>query len=104
MIQGHTSGDVTIVTHGTISRVDTGMIKHRTLESCCAGVTVSAILIIGIGWNMRHMFTRTDDTVVTGNTGNRGIINTQIMIKYPGNKRTRRMAGTTIQCCGHVID
>jgi len=92
------------MTHGAISRIDTGMIKYRTLETRGTGVTVSAILIIGVGWNMRHMFTCTDNAVVTGDTGNRGIIYTQVMIKYPGDKRTRRMTGTAIQWCGHVVD
>ena len=33
VIQRHTGGDVTIVTHGAISRVDTGMVEYRALEA-----------------------------------------------------------------------
>ena len=97
MIQGHAGGDVTIVTQSAIGCIDTVVIKYRTLKTRCTQVTVSAILIIGIGWNMSHMFARADGAVVTGNTGNRWIINTQVMIKHASGKRTWSMAGTAIQ-------
>ena len=104
VIQGHASGDVTVVTHGAVGRIDTAVVEHRALEARCAQMTVSAILIIGIGWDMCHMFTSADGAIVTGNTGNRGIINTKVMIKHARGKRTGSVTGTAIQRGWHVID